>query len=88
MPAKTKDRNNPEWTEDDFARGRKFAGEKLAVAVQELMRERGRPRKDEPKQSIKLRIDADVLRSYRATGSGWQSRINSDLRKARKLKVS
>ena len=87
MPAKTKDRDYPEWTEEDFARGRKFEGEKLAVVVQKLIRERGRPKKDEPKQSIKLRLDADVLKSYRGTGAGWQSRSNADLRKARKLKA-
>jgi uncharacterized protein (DUF4415 family) len=32
-----------------------------------------------------MRLDADVLDAYKATGSGWQSRINGDLRKAMKL---
>jgi len=35
---------------------------------------------------MKLRLDHDVLAAYRKTGSGWQTRINADLRKAaRKL---
>ena len=48
---------------------------------------RGRPPLANPKQAVKLRLDADVLASYRETGDGWQTRINSDLRKARKLKA-
>jgi len=38
------------------------------------------------KEAVKLRLDHDVLAAYRKTGSGWQTRINADLRKAaRKL---
>jgi uncharacterized protein (DUF4415 family) len=48
---------------------------------------RGRPPLASPKQAVKLRLDADVLAAYRRTGSGWQTRINTDLRKARKLKA-
>jgi uncharacterized protein (DUF4415 family) len=47
---------------------------------------RGRPALEHPKEAIKLRLDHDVLAAYRKTGSGWQTRINADLRKAaRKL---
>jgi uncharacterized protein (DUF4415 family) len=39
-----------------------------------------------PKEAVKLRLDHDVLAACRKTGSGWQTRINADLRKAaRKL---
>ena len=48
---------------------------------------RGRPPLESPKQAVKLRLDADVLAAYRKTGDGWQTRINADLRKARKLKA-
>ena len=48
---------------------------------------RGRPPLENPKQAVKLRLDADVLAAYRKTGDGWQTRINEDLRKARKLKA-
>jgi uncharacterized protein (DUF4415 family) len=48
---------------------------------------RGRPPLPNPKQAVKLRLDADVLAAYRKTGAGWQTRINGDLRKARKLKM-
>jgi uncharacterized protein (DUF4415 family) len=48
---------------------------------------RGRPPLENPKQAVKLRLDADVLAAYRKTGDGWQTRINADLRKARKLRA-
>ena len=82
------DDDNPEWTKEDFARATKFPpGTKLADAAALIMRQRGRPKLDKPKEAIKLRLDADVVESYRKTGDGWQTRINADLRKARKLKT-
>ncbi|MGH6660098.1 MAG: BrnA antitoxin family protein [Rhodospirillales bacterium] len=33
-----------------------------------------------PKQAVKLRIDADVLTWFRATGKGYQTRMNNVLR--------
>jgi hypothetical protein len=43
---------------------------------------RGRPKSEAPKQVTSIRLDPDVLAHYRATGPGWQSRINQALRKA------
>jgi hypothetical protein len=40
----------------------------------------GRPRIENPKQAVKLRIDADVLAKFRESGPGWQTRINGILR--------
>ncbi len=55
----------------------------LATAI---VKKRGRPPlSGEAKSQVTLRIDADVLSSYRDLGDGWQSQINADLRKARKL---
>ena len=33
------------------------------------------------KEQVALRLDPDVLAHFRATGPGWQSRINEALRK-------
>jgi uncharacterized protein (DUF4415 family) len=49
---------------------------------------RGRPPLAHPKEAVKLRLDADILATYRNTGPGWQTRINDDLRRVRKLKGS
>jgi uncharacterized protein (DUF4415 family) len=43
---------------------------------------RGRPRVERPKIAVKLRLDPDVLDGFRATGPGWQTRINAALREA------
>jgi uncharacterized protein (DUF4415 family) len=45
-------------------------------------RGRGRPPLDHPKQRIQLRVDEDVLERFKAGGAGWQTRMNSALRKA------
>jgi uncharacterized protein (DUF4415 family) len=34
------------------------------------------------KRQVMLRLDPDVIDKFRATGAGWQSRINDALRKA------
>ena len=44
--------------------------------------QRGRPKAEAPKISTTIRLDADVLEAFRATGQGWQSRINETLRLA------
>jgi uncharacterized protein (DUF4415 family) len=36
-------------------------------------------------QAVNIRLDRDVLAHFRATGPGWQSRINAALRKAAKV---
>ena len=43
---------------------------------------RGRPLAAVTKTSVTLRLDSDVLAIFRATGKGWQSRMNAALRKA------
>jgi uncharacterized protein (DUF4415 family) len=79
------DPDNPEWTPEDFARARP-AEEVLPPdlyqgAVKRYRGQRG-PQKTPVKQDIKLRIDPDILASFKATGPGWQSRMNDALRRA------
>jgi uncharacterized protein (DUF4415 family) len=40
----------------------------------------GRPRKETTKEQISVRYDADVVAAFRATGDGWQTRMNDALR--------
>jgi uncharacterized protein (DUF4415 family) len=54
-------------------------GEFAAVHTPETItaKRRGRPvgsKKAEPKQAISLRLDAQTLSKWRATGRGWQTR--------------
>ncbi len=75
--------DNPEWTEQDFAKARPFA-EVFPDLAESIRRARGRPKVDSPRQQISLRLDPDVIEKFKATGKGWQSRIN-DVLKAAKL---
>lgn len=43
---------------------------------------RGRPPLAVTKEKVPLRLDPDVVEHFRATGPGWQTRINDVLRKA------
>ncbi len=61
------------------------AGEYAAVHTPEAIieRRRGRPAgsvKADAKVAINLRVDPDVLAALRATGPGWQTRVNAILR--------
>jgi uncharacterized protein (DUF4415 family) len=72
--------DTPELTDEDFARGVWHRGGKPLPHGP-----RGRPRSKNPKQPVSLRLDPDVLAHFRRGGRGWQSRINTILRKAAKL---
>lgn len=69
----------PELLDDFFKYGEVRDGERMV--------RRGRPPLGAvPKQPVTMRLDADVIAAYRALGAGWQSQVNADLRRARKLK--
>ena len=70
----------PELTDEDFARGVWHRGGKPMPHGP-----RGRPKSQNPKRPVSLRLDPDVLTHFRRIGRGWQSRINAVLRKAAKL---
>lgn len=61
----------PELTDEDFARATLHIG---GVPVR-----RGRPKAENPKEAVNLRLSPQVLRHFRAGGRGWQTRINAVL---------
>jgi uncharacterized protein (DUF4415 family) len=60
----------PELTEAQLAKAIVHVGGKPV---------RGRPRIDQPKEHVNLRLDAEVLKHFRSGGPGWQTRINAAL---------
>ena len=64
----------PELTDEWF--------QKADQHVNGVLVKRGRRPAESPKQAISLRVDADVLEQFKASGPGWQSRMNDALRKA------
>ena len=76
------DQDNPELTEEWFAKA-KPASEVLApetYAELVAIKRRGRPKADETKVFTAIRLDADLLHAFKATGKGWQTRVNAALR--------
>ena len=62
----------PELDDEFFEQADEFVGDKLV--------RRGRPKSDSPKQALTVRYDADVVTAFKATGKGWQTRMNDALR--------
>lgn len=81
------DEDNPEWSDEDFRRARPAAevlppdlyAALLAMNQEAKARRRG-PQKAPRKQPTTIRFDADVLAGLRATGPGWQTRVNEAMR--------
>ena len=67
----------PELTATFFKQADRYEGTTL--------KPRGRPKAAVTKEPVKLRLDADVLAALRASGEGWQTRINDALRASLKL---
>ncbi len=71
------DAENPEWTEDMAASAKRLGD--LPLSLQAKLR--GRPPVENPKVSVTLRLDPDVIDYFKAEGAGWQTRINAALRR-------
>jgi uncharacterized protein (DUF4415 family) len=63
----------PELDDKWFEKAEQRLGEKVVRG--------GRPPLDLTKRLVSLRLDQDVIDAFRASGPGWQSRINAALRK-------
>ena len=75
-----RDPDAAELSDEWFASARP-AVEVVPGIVERARRGRGRQRTS-TKERISIRLDADVLERYRASGRGWQSRINEVLRQS------
>lgn len=69
----------PELTEEWFKSADQYVGKTLV--------RRGRPPKGDVKESTTIRLDAEVLAHFKATGPGWQTRINDALRRVAGLET-
>ena len=69
-----------EITAEQFAHAKPFA-EAFPVLAEKMRRARG-PQKQPTKIAVHLRLDRDVVERFRASGKGWQSRINEILKQA------
>ncbi len=77
------DADNPEFSSKGFTKAmpasKMFAPETMQALVA-MKRPTGRPKSETPKVFTAIRLDADVLAEFKATGKGWQTRMNAALR--------
>ena len=71
------DAENPEWTDEKVEQSVRIGA--LPVTLQAKLR-RGRPQASVTKERITRRLSPDVVDALRATGSGWQTRMDAALK--------
>ena len=74
------DEDNPEWTEADFARAKPF--KEVFPEQYKAWKKMGRPPVEAPKVHIGFRLAPDVVEGIRATGKGYNARVEKVLRDA------
>jgi uncharacterized protein (DUF4415 family) len=74
--------DNPELTDEQLREMKPFAEvfPEMAAKIEETPKRTRGKQKTATKEMISLRVDRDVLAAYRATGAGWQGRMNDALR--------
>lgn len=76
------DPDAPEATDEQLAQAKPF--DEAFPALADAMRRNvgGRPKSENPKVAVSLRLDQDILTRFKASGPGWQTRMNDALRDA------
>jgi len=79
LPLTDKDGEVRELTRDDLKKF-KPAKDVLPKELLAVLPKRGRPPLETPKKAVNIRLSDDVVTAFKATGKGWQTRINDVLR--------
>jgi uncharacterized protein (DUF4415 family) len=79
IPLTDKNGEVRELTKDDFKQF-KSAEEVLPKELVSVLPKRGRPVSGATKKAVNIRLSPDIISSFKATGPGWQTRINNALR--------
>ena len=73
-PARTSSKDRTDWSE-----GTVTPGGGVAATLATLRRTRG-PNKKPAKEQVAIRLDQEVVGALRASGPGWQTRVNAALK--------
>lgn len=73
----------PELTREMMKTAKRGKDVLSEAVLAQFKRSPGRPLAENPKVPVSIRLDKDVVDHFRATGEGWQTRINSILRDAK-----
>jgi uncharacterized protein (DUF4415 family) len=76
------DPDAPEATDEQLAQAKPFS--EAFPALADAMRKNvgGRPKLENPKVAVSLRLDQEIVARFKASGPGWQTRMNDALRDA------
>jgi len=72
------DDENPEWTAEEVRKANPFTMLPESLRDKLASGKRG-PQKDPTKERITIRLSRDVVEQFRATGEGWQRRVDAAL---------
>jgi uncharacterized protein (DUF4415 family) len=77
--------DSPPLTDEELARmrpAREVMPPEFFEAIEEMRKNRGRPKVEAPKVAVTLRLAPDVLEKFKASGKDWRTRMAEELRKA------
>ena len=74
------DDENPEWTDEQFARAKPF--KEVFPEQYQAIKKRGRPTVAAPKAHVSFRLAADVVSGIKESGPGYNIRVEKVLRDA------
>ncbi|PAT37944.1 hypothetical protein CK623_13255 [Vandammella animalimorsus] len=72
------DASNPEWTPAMFKQAVRL--DALPASLQAKLRRGRGPNKAPTKERITIRLSPEVVQHFRASGQGWQGRIDAALK--------
>jgi uncharacterized protein (DUF4415 family) len=75
----------PELTDEflehaEWKIGDRLVSPTVGIAALNQATLRGRPPSEHPKRSVTVRYDVEVIEAFKATGKGWQTRMNQALK--------
>jgi uncharacterized protein (DUF4415 family) len=78
------DPDNPQWSAEDFKQAKtakEFFSADIYENLLDLRRKPGErgPQKSAVKERITIRLSPDIVKRFRATGPGWQTRVDAAL---------
>ena len=76
------DPDSPELTEEQLRQGRPFA-EVFPDLAESIRRSRGRPKLDNAKEAVTLRLDPQTVAKFKATGDDWRTKMAKALDRAK-----
>jgi len=74
--------DNPELTESEIAELKPGKDGLPPAVFAALVNRGGRPKSELRKVSVTIRLDTHIVEAFKATGAGWQTRMNDALARA------